>query len=1202
MIAGLKSDGIKRANGKTVTGGKQSFTLNKGGFNVKVSAPKGAFSGKVTMEAEEVPGDFVQDTVNETLAGEDNTVVGAYDISFHNTSSGAELQPSENVTVTIETLLDMTKKYTLLHIGDDGKATVVEDAVFSESGVQYTAAAFSVYAIIEGEELGQDIPYRATYEFYNTDGTKYYFKDAADNDVYTQILKDGEALEEVGIPTIGASQNAKFVGWYVWNDGSYGDKVEIGEPISVAQNKTIKLRPKMQGIVNVFFVTAVMKDDQGNDMERSVVTIKQVEYTTGQTEAITVNTKDVTTDAPTNEQAVVGWNRNETEANNGTKEGTDGVITLYSNGNVGNISDVTLFPAIKNAYWLYFDENDSGTGGGASYVPPVFVEVGGKPERPADPHRSGYTFGGWYRDPNCTVEFDFDDEMEESTTVYANWIGSNTRYSIIVKVQSTSDSARITSGTNLSHEEKSYDFWKAYTVSDVQTGGTATVANTYKQLANQIDSSGFITYETCDADKTIAADGSTVLYVYYQRRVMTIHWRNTQNGTDRATWYGLYGASFSESGKTWIEPDDGYQWRTSTGLLTFKDAFADFDNGSNSLVIYRTSSSESRYDIVFCTENLDGTWKEDQRFDFNADSYTFNEKYNAFSLYQYSRDFVNWYPAIKGESQDKITGWILFVPVFQSLYIRYSRNSYNIEYHNGTQGAEGTIVRTDSKKYEAPLSGQTNPTVTYPVAADADNYDFIGWFADSSWKTMVTFTALDEETKTNYREWYGVTEFVVIDKMPAHNFPLYAGYSLKGWDCALDPNGGEFTNPTQAGVFWLQYGKTFSSDLKTNITREGYVFQGWMKANVDGELKVRTDSATNLRFVSDDSNWTMTNTPWAFDTGIEGPTYLIAKWFYKTSMSVHYDAGAGSNAPEDNGTYSDHATTVAFHAPTAPSGLNFIGWDIDGTDTIEKLQPGDIFEVSSDYADNGVVTLKAVYHSYSNPGEEVPVTHLTWYGNGGEAANGATSYTDDDIQINSTRSITAHNYFEREGYTFIGWARIPSTDSSGNPLDGYSLSPRDLTEDDLYLKYEDNVFKAQVNGEWTEVVGVGADEKYPYHDMYAVWCEKPFYVFHSSDGTADAYTSKDLSNGKFDIASKVKDGYLYGGYFKKYFNVTDEQAKAVAGKGTAATTELYTGAALYKKVDGKTVRYWTKADAYTDTTGATGGGKGDAMTAKPGMV
>ncbi len=1159
------------------------------GTDVTAVIPEGALPEGTTMTVAEVNLSAVQDAVDkaEDISG---TVVAAVDITFYN-AAGEVVEPKLPISVTM-TSEEIAKVEDPQVVHVDTTAEEIEEADVAAEAVEAKAEAdtvefdaehFSVYAIIEGTEPGQATPYRATYEFYNADGSIYYFKDAAGRDQHTQILKNEEILEDVGIPTAGASQNAKFVGWFDEN----GNEVKVGEPKTVTKNETIKLTAKLQAIVNVFFVTAVMKDDQGQDMSRSIVTVKQVEYTVGQTDPITVDTSDVTTDAPTSEQAVVGWNRTEAAANAGTVEGSNGIITLYENG-TGTITDVMLFPAIQDAYWLYFNENDGGTGGGASYTQPQFVTIGSKPTRPADPHRTGYSFGGWYKDTACTQPFSFDEVLQATTTVYAKWDGSNTTYSVVVWVQSTSDSAYLPSnGQNRPEAERQYDFYHAYSISSI-TGGTATVANTYKNLGTTLDRDGHIYFDRCDADKVVAANGSTVMNVYYDRDVMTIRWYN-RNGNVTDTWYGLYNATFKEANKVWKSGS----WESDQYPISVMDAFVDFDTRTDTVLNLYPASSSGSYHLYFYKENLNGAFERvyDSPLGQNT-RVTLAEKYKpGFDLDTYVRnsttsypgDNANWNEAVQGNTVNSNGS---------NVHVRYTRNSFDIEYHNGALNTEGTVVKTDSIKFEASLTNHQNPSVTYPIAADADHYQFIGWFADSSWTTLVTFTELSDTEKETYTNYYGVSNFVVINKMPAHNLALYAGYALKGWDCALNPNGGEFTNPDQAGLFWLDYGNRISSDIKSNIKREGYTFQGWMVANVplnaEGNLDILayTTDSNNHRFVTNYSNWTITDTPWEFSTGITGPTALMAKWFYKTAMSVVYDADEGSDAPIDRGVYSDHAQTVAFRAPVAPKNKVFIGWDIVGTDTVEKLQPGAQFEVSSDYATDGVVTLKALYNSFGSE-EEVPVSHIDWYANNTKTAVYVTGTTEDGqditqtqllhvsdapIQLNAGVDIRPESTFTNSGYKFLGWAKLHDDDGTlKDHKDSAVVAATEgnmdyaLTEANLYLKYENGKFFVEADGKWVETAQVAADENLPYDDLYAVWKEEFFYVYHSSDKSVDKISM--VGHETFDITNTVKNGFMYGGYYNDY-----AKKGSYKGDGVAVTDgTAYIGG----------LGYWSKKNAIT---------------------
>ena len=58
---------------------------------------------------------------------------------------------------------------------------------------------------------------------------------------------------------------------------------------------------------------------------------------------------------------------------------------------------------------------------GGSAVAAQTVDNGGKATKPADPTKSGYTFGGWYSNSGCTTAFDFNSAVTADTTLYAKW-------------------------------------------------------------------------------------------------------------------------------------------------------------------------------------------------------------------------------------------------------------------------------------------------------------------------------------------------------------------------------------------------------------------------------------------------------------------------------------------------------------------------------------------------------------------------------------------------------------------------------------------------------------------------------------------------------------------------------------------------------------------------------------------------------------
>ena len=75
---------------------------------------------------------------------------------------------------------------------------------------------------------------------------------------------------------------------------------------------------------------------------------------------------------------------------------------------------------IEITYTLTFDTQ------GGSAVDPIIVNPGEKATRPANPVLGGYTFGGWFKDEECTDVWDFDtDVLNNDVTLYAKWISSS---------------------------------------------------------------------------------------------------------------------------------------------------------------------------------------------------------------------------------------------------------------------------------------------------------------------------------------------------------------------------------------------------------------------------------------------------------------------------------------------------------------------------------------------------------------------------------------------------------------------------------------------------------------------------------------------------------------------------------------------------------------------------------------------------------
>ncbi len=89
-----------------------------------------------------------------------------------------------------------------------------------------------------------------------------------------------------------------------------------------------------------------------------------------------------------------------------------------------------------------------------------------------------------------------------------------------------------------------------------------------------------------------------------------------------------------------------------------------------------------------------------------------------------------------------------------------------------------------------------------------------------------------------------------------------------------------------------------------------------------------------------------------------------------------------------------------------------------------------------------------------------------------------------------------------------------------------------------------------------------------------------FFIYHSSDCTVEKFI---IPQGQaFDLTSLVKEGYFYGGYFSEYggavnYDIDNPQEGKIEGDLAYDGSSLY-----YKDENDKNVRWFTKANAYTE--------------------
>ena len=109
----------------------------------------------------------------------------------------------------------------------------------------------------------------------------------------------------------------------------------------------------------------------------------------------------------------------------------------------GTISGGTFSGKVTNngtinggTFAVTFDTN------GGSSVPVQNILNGQRASEPADPTKTGYTFGGWYTEKTCTNPYEFTTPVQNALTLYAKW--TINQYTITFKPENGDEDTTIT--------------------------------------------------------------------------------------------------------------------------------------------------------------------------------------------------------------------------------------------------------------------------------------------------------------------------------------------------------------------------------------------------------------------------------------------------------------------------------------------------------------------------------------------------------------------------------------------------------------------------------------------------------------------------------------------------------------------------------------------------------------------------------------
>ena len=736
----------------------------------------------------------------------------------------------------------------------------------------------------------------------------------------------------------------------------------------------------------------------------------------------------------------------------------------------------------------------------------------------------------------------------------------------------------------LTHQTTGQDIW-TYSISQTAYTGTR---YTYNNGWQSTTSNNGTQYGLVNgAYVRITRSGGTWYYSTLPYTGTRYTRSSSQSYHDVKTITALYGQSVLDQ-----FPITGYEngvWRAqnSSTYGTLMLIFVDAMPAENVTFRLESAYSGNAFNMQF--------WVQPTSLSTNHNDYELLHSSNAYTTsihLTYNEDFVELVgfnressdPAfVDGEIDHSGSGTM-------TVKFYYTRKVYPITYFDGkyVDGNNNTLSEIDHGQlyqvngiaYQSDVSSYNKDNANYYIpTAQNDGFVFEGWFLDKDCTTPYTFDKMPEGGIKVYAKWRQIQYRVF----------LHPNAGSRDTDPSLF-----WGRDDQSMNFRISYGGKVSAPYGT---RNNYEFVGWYSdaactnafnadAFIFNETNVTAAYDKTTDFTDPMDIWGNGAT-WNSDSMINATTLrdperfwitkkfdIYAKWRATvdgaTGINVVYDVTGGSPQPHDTRYYQDNVSANAGAAPTSsdPNKV-FLHWqvqrwngsayeDVPGETVLPGAQftvlkslakpvvtkwqnpanTGDILTITDPtpgttppdetytriYEATYTMQLKAVYI----PIEEPAPTHITWYKHNGTETI-VRQDGPDGLDINEAVNIpTLTEVGTYTGHTFLGWYR-------GNETTAAAVSAT-ATPNFLWYNATDGKYYQESTFE-NVATQVAADERLPYHNLFAAWRLNTYKVHFNANGNGtDVTGTMNDQNFTYDEAQNltanafVRNGYCFQGW------------------------------------------------------------------------
>ena len=447
----------------------------------------------------------------------------------------------------------------------------------------------------------------------------------------------------------------------------------------------------------------------------------------------------------------VGWYDGSTQVKDGTWTYA-GNKTLTAKWEAKSYT-ITLEDIAKNPDWetkVTFVYNDNVTSDAV-----VSLKPGEILKYPAIPSREGYVFAGWYTDEELTDYYEFN-ELLDDMTLYAKW-------------EIAFQSADVL-GTILEGETKSFytsGSTKHYYTFVPQTSGSLTFTFASENGKNVC---GYLySWNGTSLSSVKSATGSGYSHrdfsysvnagqVYY---LAIYHYSSSSSGNLNVSVSGTPLTS------TAVAPGKGPQYLYSEGDSI--EMTVTYDQAYTLLTMSRTGYTFGGWNYGEDLVTSD-TWKiaSDAKLtpdwipsthvitldpnggtvDNTTVNVTFDKAFTLPTPTKTGYEFVGWF---NGETKVEDGTWTGLTDL--TLTAKWKAKTYNITFTDVNKGPNVTFVYNDDVTEDKTVALETGKIFAYPEIPTRDGYVFAGWYTDSEYTEMYTFTGDITEDMTLYAKW-----------------------------------------------------------------------------------------------------------------------------------------------------------------------------------------------------------------------------------------------------------------------------------------------------------------------------------------------------------------------------------------------------------------------------------------------------------------